>query len=113
MKVQLTCALALLVAAPMASFAAERDGDASPPVKVAYRDLDLGRRDDAAQLLRRLDSAATEACGGWVSNNPIDLEIARTSDCHAQAMKQAVERVNAPVVSALYARSLTLAARAD
>jgi UrcA family protein len=103
-------ALALVVAAGGASYAASSDESAAIPVKVVYGDLDLAKAHDVARLLRRIDSAATEACGAWVSSNPIDVEVAHDSDCHRAAVRRAVAQIDAPALSALYGHRAALAA---
>jgi UrcA family protein len=114
MKLVAAIVLALACATPAVSFAAQAGADeGAMPVKVAYGDLNLGNPRDAARLLQRIDSAATEACGAWVSSNPIDVEAARQSDCHKEAMKSAVDQIGAPVVSNLYNRYEALASNPD
>lgn len=100
-------ALALALAAPAASFAAPEGGVLQ--VKVSYGDVNLNTTKGAVRLLHRLDRAATEVCGGAILRNPIDVEMARASDCYRAAMDRSVVQVNAPVLSALYERSTTLA----
>jgi UrcA family protein len=104
--------MALALAAPSVSFAAPpSDGSDVVSAKVSYGDLNLSNRNDAARLLHRIDNAATDACGGWISNNPIDIAESRDSvQCHQAAVKGAVAQVNVPTVSALYDRKIALAA---
>jgi UrcA family protein len=108
------CAAIAALAAPVASYAAPATSQsASPPIRVKTSDLNLTNRQDSAILLRRIDAAATEACGGWVSSNPIDLQEAQLSECHAAAVGRAVAQVNSPTVNALYEQRASYAMRAD
>jgi UrcA family protein len=103
-------ALALALAAPAASFAASNDGGGDLRVKVSYGDLNLNTAKGAARLLQRLDSAATEVCGGQILiSNPIDVEMARGSKCYQTVMEHAVAQINSPVLSALYQPATALA----
>jgi UrcA family protein len=111
MKRLTICALALAMMAPAASFAAPADnGGAVATIKVAYSDLDLGNPKDAALLLRRIDSAATEACGRWTTYNPIDIQLFQLSACRQEAVRNAVDRIGAPALSALFDRRTEVAA---
>jgi UrcA family protein len=110
MKILAIFALSLALAAPVASFAAPDDDSGLIQVKVSYGDLNLNTSRGAARLLQRLDSAATKVCGGRILSNPIDVEMARGSDCHAITMARAVAQIKVPALNALYGRSTELAA---
>jgi UrcA family protein len=71
-------------------------------VKVVVYGINLSRPDGAARVLRRLDRAATEACGADTSSlREYRLVVAR-SDCHAASLDRAVAQLDAPAVTALY-----------
>jgi UrcA family protein len=110
MKFLSISALALALAAPAATFAASDDGGGVIQVKVYYGDVNLNTTKGATRLLQRLDDAATKVCGGRIISNPIDVEMARGSDCYRIVMKNAVAQISAPLLSALYGRPTTLAA---
>jgi UrcA family protein len=98
-------AFALTATAP-AQPPAQLRGDAA----VRYGDLDLGREADARTMLKRLDVAANEACGGRPalrgSRPGLDTFLrADFQDCHAEALAKAVSALKAPAVSRLFAQS--------
>jgi UrcA family protein len=107
MKVLSIFALALALAAPAATFAASDDGGGVIQVRVSYGDVNLNTTKGATRLLQRLDGAATKVCGGRIISNPIDVEMARGSDCSRTTMENAVAQINAPVLRALYWRRVT------
>jgi UrcA family protein len=106
-KVLSIFAFALALAAPAASYAAD---DGGIQIKVSYGDLNLNTSKGAARLMQRLDSAATRVCNGRILSNPVDVEMARGSDCYQGAMARAVAQINAPALNALYGRTTELAA---
>jgi UrcA family protein len=70
-------------------------------MRVRVGDLNLQHQDGAKVALRRIKSAATSFCGGEV-NTP--LELSRSFRSCRQAMTgKAVEQLDAPLVTALYA----------
>jgi len=94
-------AAALLVAAG----AAQAGPPPSPPtVSVAYADLDLANRSDAALMLKRIRHAAADVCtrGPAFVGNDADT-IRRIDDCFRQSVARAVAGLNAPLVSRAYA----------
>jgi UrcA family protein len=109
MRVLSIFALALALGAPAASFAAPDDGGGAIQVKVSYGDLNLNTAKGAARLMQRLDSAATRVCAGRIISNPVDVDMARGSDCYGIAMARAMAQINAPVLGALYKRPAELA----
>jgi UrcA family protein len=110
MRVPAIFALAMVLAAPAASVAASDDEGGAIQVKVSYGDVNLNTAKGATRLLQRLDDAAIKVCGGRIISNPIDVEMARGSDCYRSVMEHTVAQINSPVLSALYGRAMTLAA---
>lgn len=102
-------ALAVALAAPVVSYAAGADRTTMSPVR--YHDLDLNNPADAARLLKRIDIAASEACGASAFSLREHREAVRSSACHEQGMRRAVVAVNAPTLTALYnSRTVLVAA---
>jgi UrcA family protein len=67
---------------------------------VRYSDLNLTVHSDAVRLYRRLDRAARFVCGGNVQ--PLALRTPRFKKCHTQAIVDAINEVNAPILTAYY-----------
>ena len=83
------------VAAPaMAQSASEPIG-----VTVSYRDLDLNHAAGAAVLLRRLQAAAEQACGGAPDPRVLGQRPA-FEQCRNDAVSHAVAKLNAPLLTA-------------
>ena len=71
--------------------------------QVSYADLDLSTPDGASTLLKRIKSAAKEACGPDPVMSPLTPTAATLHDrCLKQAADTAVAEVNAPLVVALH-----------
>jgi UrcA family protein len=99
-------ATVVLTGAAPAQPPAQLRGDAV----VRYGDLDLGREADARTLLKRLDSAANEACGRRpaLRGSRPGLETFLNADfrnCHDEAMANAVAALKAPVVTRIFAQA--------
>lgn len=76
---------------------------ASPATTVSYADLDLSTPDGARALLKRINTAAKEACGPAPVMSPLTPIAATLHErCIAQASDKAVAEVNAPLVVALH-----------
>jgi UrcA family protein len=82
---------------------------ASPPstppgLSVHYADLDLKDPADAATMLKRIRKAAATVCttGPLLDGNDGDT-IRRVDDCVRQAVARAVDGLNAPLVTRVYA----------
>ena len=79
-------------------------------VTVEYRDLDL-RSDRSAQImLKRIEHAAAEACGGNPNlndpNAPWTMDAHREYlQCREEAIANAVASLNAPAVARIYAET--------
>ncbi len=71
--------------------------------QVSYADLDLSTHDGARALLKRINSAAKEACGPDPVMSPLTPAAPTRYDrCIEQAADKAVADVNAPLVVALH-----------
>lgn len=101
MRQSMICALALALAAPAASYAAAY-GDGDGAVSVRLHDADLNNPGGAARVLRRLDTAALEACGASVGSLREYRLVVQRSTCHAASLDHAVAQLNAPLVTELY-----------
>lgn len=101
MKKSLICTLAFLAAAPAAAHAATST-EPDNTVRVEYSDLDLSQPAGAAKMLRRLDDAATEACGAWQVSAVEYRWAVQRSACHAASLSSAVTALGAPRVTELY-----------
>jgi len=70
---------------------------------VSYADLDLSTQDGARALLKRINSAAKEACGPDPVMSPLTPAAPTLYDrCIAEAADTAVANLNAPLVLALH-----------
>ena len=70
---------------------------------VSYSDLDLSRTAGADALIVRLSRVATTVCGD--RPNPADMDAyGRYRACKTRTMDAAIRKVNAPLVTARYAR---------
>jgi len=101
MNQHLICALALSLAIPAAGLAAPTSQDPIS-VKVRFHDSGLDTPKEAAHVLRRIDSAALEACGASSSSLPEYRQIVGRSVCHEDGVSRAVANLNVPAVTALY-----------
>ena len=101
LRKSLICALAFLAAAPAVSHAATSNKHTTS-VEVRYNDLDLSQPAGAAKMLRRLDVAATEACGASEGSLSDYVWAVHRSACHAKSLNRAVTALDAPELTALY-----------
>ena len=76
-----------------------------------YGDLDLNRSEDAAVMMRRIDSAALSACGASKVSVREMQRAVRAGDCFRDAQARAVATLNAPTVTSLYQEALQVAER--
>ena len=85
-------------------------GTKTAHVSVAYGDLDLDKLADARILFSRLEEATKHACGPKPSQHPlygvIPEGLKQTyKECRAKALGDAVARLDAPLLSRVYAES--------
>ena len=106
------CALALGLAIPVAGLASATSED-HVSVTVRYHDGGLDRPREAAQMLRRIDSAALEACGAAPGSLREYREAVGKSACHEDGVSRAVADLNISAVTALYNRRLSAPAASD
>lgn len=92
------CAMALAMAAPAVSFAA----DTAPVAKVRFSDLDLTNANDAARMVRRMDVASASVCGASKFSLREMQRAVRESDCYRQSMDRAMADLGSPTVNAVY-----------
>jgi UrcA family protein len=71
------------------------DGYMVKQATVVYDDLNVSSAPDAAQLLARIDRAATAVCRGKGGASSADL-AAKIEKCRVKAVSQAVKSVDAP-----------------
>jgi len=74
--------------------------DTVPRVTVKYSDLDIGSRDGAQALLKRLEAAANTACGGAPDIRQLD-QLASFEACRKSALARAVAAVDSPMLTAM------------
>lgn len=82
---------------------AASDDAAAPSMKVSYADLDISTDHGLKALYGRIQTAATQVCPHLVSG---DFSAARNqvvNSCRDAAIARAVEQINNPRLSALYA----------
>lgn len=97
--VGVACAVGFVaISAP--AFGQAADPEAGVSVRVPYADLNLATAAGAGAMVKRIDAAAREACGG----EPDVKELKRTriyEQCRGQTVARAVANLNAPLVTAL------------
>jgi UrcA family protein len=71
-------------------------------VSVGYGDLNLASETGASVMIRRLDAAATIACNGRPDIRNLSA-TAQFKRCHDAAVSDAVARLDAPMVSVIFA----------
>ncbi len=94
---------AVILAVGSMTGVAQAQTAASPATTVSYADLDLSTPDGARVLLKRINTAAKEACGPAPVMSPLTPIAATLHErCIEQAADKAVAEVNAPLVVALH-----------
>lgn len=80
------------------------------PVTVRFSDLNLASPEGAGILYNRIRAAAREACGpsfaSWYPGVP-----EKWNACYEETVATAIRQVDRPMLTALYARHLTVASR--
>jgi UrcA family protein len=111
----LSAALTVGLTAPAFAHAASADVTTDTAhVKVSFADLNLDRAHDASILLDRVQTAALESCGASTFSLPDYRAAVQRSACYRAGVAQAVNRIDAPRLTALYgARVATTAGEAD
>ena len=103
---------AALIGSGLLALPAIAETGPSAGVRVAYADLDLSREAGAQALLKRIRSAAREACGPEpVVSGLMPRAGHQHRACVNSAVSTAVERINAPVLTALVQPTQQMAAR--
>lgn len=93
----MSCAALFVCAAPVQAIPVTRQ------VVVHYDDLNLANEAGAQQLIHRLETSASRACGGLPAAENYAAWTAYQA-CTKAAMQNAVTNVNHPVVNRLYGR---------
>ena len=91
---------ACLIVGASATAHAAAPADASPSVRVNYRDLNLATEQGTQTLYRRIVSAAQKVCRARDSR--ILSELAAAQACEAQAISHGVRAVNNPRLAAIH-----------
>jgi UrcA family protein len=91
---------ACLMIGATATAQAAAAADATPSVRVNYRDLNLATEQGTQALYGRIVSAARKVCAP--SDIRILVEVAAAQTCEAQAVAHAVRAVNNPQLAATY-----------
>lgn len=107
---RLFLALAFIPLAAGQSAALAGEGERIRNVGVSYSDLDIETEAGARELLRRLEAAAFEACGGDPERHSSYRrmpEVTRKTfeTCRKEAIEAAVGRLDAPLVAKLHDKS--------
>jgi UrcA family protein len=92
------------------SFGARADTSADVPGGVSrersvvyYGDLDINTEQDAKIMLQRIERAATKACGGHATFNPIThFPDHSFQECRSEAIQRTVKELGAPMVTRIY-----------
>jgi UrcA family protein len=106
-------ALALLICgAEAALFATAASAAEVHSISVRYADLDLDRPADVARLYGRIRAAADNVCGPRVLTGSY-VPQPHYQRCFADAVTQAVARVDRPALSAYHQQRLGLAPQRD
>ena len=75
-------------------------------VKVSYAGLDISTESGARTLLKRIEHAAAEVCGGEPSNR-LD-RFAKFRPCTKDVVKRTVSGIDSPTLTAVYRGGWTL-----
>lgn len=98
----------VLAVGSMTSVAQAQTAPKQITAQVSYADLDLSTSDGAQALLKRINTAAKEACGPAPVMSPLTPAAPTHYDrCLKQAADTAVAEVNAPLVVALHTGTAT------
>jgi UrcA family protein len=89
-----------LTAMPLVAVAGPADKDVVSE-KVDTSGLNLNTREGAEKLIKRLSSAAINACGVESKFDP--LRTAKFDHCYQDTLSSAIRAVNRPLVSQIYA----------
>ena len=76
-------------------------------VKISYAGLDINTESGARTLLKRIENAAGEVCGGEPSNR-ID-RFQKFRPCVKDVVQRTVSGINSPTLTAVYGGGSTLA----
>lgn len=96
------CAIGLAAATP--ALAGPRSWDEAPPSRVVVlRDLNLSTPAGAERALNRLSIAAHNVCDSSFSTGGL-AALRRDKACRREALNSAINRLNAPLVTAAYVR---------
>ncbi len=104
----MSVALAAVTLAAAAPVAAQSLDDAVS-ISVRYGDLDISRPAGAEIMLRRIDKAAVQVCGGKPDQRLLDQRAA-FEKCRASTIDRSVAALDAPTVSAAAGRSSRMVA---
>jgi len=104
MKIASICTLVLALVAPATVRAAPVGDEAAPAITVRFADLNLSDAHAARILLARIDDAAMESCGATAFSDPLEYQVVRRSDCHAETVARAVAAIGAPALTAALER---------
>ena len=93
-----------LAAMPLVSMAGPADKDVFSE-KVDASGLNLNTPEDAEKLIKRLSSAAMNACGVESKFDPLRTD--KFDHCYQNTLSSAIRAVNRPLVSQIYAGHYT------
>ncbi len=95
-------AMALSLAVPAFGHASALSEQQPASVSVRYHAESLENSRAAADMLRRIDTAAMEACGASSFSLKMYRDTVQASACYRNGVSQAVAELNAPAVTELY-----------
>jgi UrcA family protein len=105
-------AAAVMLAALSFSSCADTSTEAPPSnitgrSAVYYGDLNLNAEQDAKILLRRIERAATRACGGHATFSALtgSVDYPTFEECRGKAFQRAVKQLGAPLVTRIYSET--------
>jgi UrcA family protein len=81
---------------------ADEPRDQAPPsITVSYSEVAFGSTAGAAEVYRKLKSAARKVCGVNAGTTTLELRIA-ARDCFEQALADAVRKIDRPALTAVH-----------
>jgi UrcA family protein len=95
-------AVALSLAAPVFGHASALSNQQPASVRLRYHAESLETSKAAADMLRRIDGAALEACGASDFSLKMYRDTVQASACYRKGVSQAVAELNVPTVTQLY-----------
>lgn len=90
------------IASSLMAVCAVADSTPAPAVTVKYRDLDVSRPRDAAELYKRIVAAAYEVCKGSDMDHNLNESLTQSVVCVDRTIANAVQQAGQPQLVAIY-----------